>query len=139
MSETRPVINLYKYDGLGLILKYPSGVWYSNQVGGYACYHPEEEGVFVPLPIQTGRPEIYALASHFKGSWASLIEEDADEIDRILSRHGLDWLHVDRDHLERSFEAWIHVIIDHAQQYRSSLLFYGFSTTTGVLIWENSD
>ena len=32
-----------------MIIAYPTGVLYTNQVGGYACDHPSMEGAFVPL------------------------------------------------------------------------------------------
>jgi hypothetical protein len=44
-----PLIRLWNTGGIGLILLYPSGIWYTNQTGGYSCFHPEVEGMFVPL------------------------------------------------------------------------------------------
>lgn len=34
---------------LGVITPCKSGVEFTNQVGGTACAHPVEEGVFVPM------------------------------------------------------------------------------------------
>src|SRR5260370_13995048 len=45
-----PLIDLNEYDGLGLIVQWPTGVRYSNQTGGGSVHHPELEGMFVPLP-----------------------------------------------------------------------------------------
>ena len=55
MEDLRPIVNLYEFDGLELILEFPSGVLYSNQVAGYGCYQPEIEGIMVPLPVKPGR------------------------------------------------------------------------------------
>ncbi len=50
MSEqVKPIISLWHTKGLGVIFLYESGIRFSNQTGGYACLHPEAEGVYVPL------------------------------------------------------------------------------------------
>ena len=35
--------------GVGLIILRPSGVLWTNQVGGTGCEHPYVEGIYVPL------------------------------------------------------------------------------------------
>ena len=54
MATQKRVINVDWYDNVGLILKVQSGVFYTSQVAGYACQHPEVEGVFYPLRVDTG-------------------------------------------------------------------------------------
>lgn len=44
-----PMISLDYIGGLGIIILCPSGVRYTNQVGGVATLFPEVEGVYVPL------------------------------------------------------------------------------------------
>jgi hypothetical protein len=139
MAETLPLVNLYNFDGLALILSHPSGVLYSNQVAGLGCLHPEVEGVLIPLPVKTGRPELHALQSHFRGGWWCLTEEDAKVIDGIFRRHGLAFLRVDRTRLGDSFEAWVHVSVDPPQEERGLALLHGFASRSGVVTWLNSD
>lgn len=45
-------ICLWSFNGLGLIIKYPSGVIYTNQAGGYACLQPQEEGILSILETE---------------------------------------------------------------------------------------
>lgn len=67
-GNSKPFVDLLNFDGLGLIIPFPSGVIYTNQVGGLGCLHPEIEGVFAPL--STGNKKIlFALENHFKGNW----------------------------------------------------------------------
>ena len=131
------LVELDHFDGLGLIVKTPSPVCFTNQVAGLGCQHPVQEGVFVPLPVQAGQPEICALQQHFCGSWHALTDADADVVDRVLRRH--DWLsfmRVDRALLADSREAWVHVRIS------PELALYLFDAPdwrAGVLTWANSD
>ena len=55
-SEDRPdlFIRIGEFEGLGLIIEYPSGVNYTNQTGGYACHHPVQEGAFIVLDNSKG-------------------------------------------------------------------------------------
>jgi hypothetical protein len=130
-----PLVQLYEFQGLALIVKAATGIRFTNQVGGTGCFHPEVEGVLVPLPERVGRPEYYALSQHFRGDWSALEESDADVIDRILHRNGLGWMKVDRARLGESWEAWVHVHIDPSTQD----LFEASHWVEGILTWENSD
>ncbi|MFQ5876048.1 MAG: DUF6210 family protein, partial [Dehalococcoidia bacterium] len=49
IKMSKPIIQLWHASGISLILPYNSGIIYSNQTGGYACYHPEAEGIYIPL------------------------------------------------------------------------------------------
>ena len=131
------LVDLNGFDGLGLIVKTPSPVRFTNQVAGLGCQHPVQEGVFVPLPVQVGQRELYALQHHFRGSWHALTDADANVVDRVFRRH--DWLsfmRVDRALLADSREAWVHVRIS------PELALYLFDAPdwrAGVLTWANSD
>jgi hypothetical protein len=137
MNPPRFTIDLYEHEGLGLIIACPSGVSYTNQVAGYACQHPELEGVYVPLPASACE-ELY---SYFTGPkwngrcYNAIDEETASFVDAILARLDLGCcLRVDRDRFAESWEAWIQVKIS-----MNSVLWLGLDEGTGVLTWENSD
>ena len=49
-TPPKRTIDLSEYNNIGIILKLGSGVFYTNQVAGYAWEHPEIEGAFYPLP-----------------------------------------------------------------------------------------
>jgi hypothetical protein len=137
--ESKPIISLNEFDGLGLIVNFPSGVIYTNQVAGYACLHPKAEGVFVPLPVDAGRSGIYSLQQHFRGGWRPIGVSDADIVDGILKRNGYSYLEVNRSKLGESYEAWINVLIGRASEGGWPSPAEGFEGRTGVLTWQNSD
>ena len=139
MSEKR-VIDLGSFDGLGLIIRHSSGVFYTSQVGGHGCFHPEEEGVFVPLQTDINRYELNTLEQHFKGSWDTLNEFEANLVETVLHRssRNLSWISVDRSRLKDSFEAWVYVILDPKKTKMDENLV-GFDDSYGVLTWPNSD
>lgn len=139
MSDKR-VIELDSFNGLGLIVLHPSGVLYTNQVAGNGCFHPEVEGVFVPLETDVNRYELNALEQHFKGSWNSLNESEADLIESILrkSRCGLNWISVNRTRLKESFEAWVYVNLN-PKTDRMFEYLTGFDNSQAILTWQNSD
>jgi hypothetical protein len=75
-ENKKPFVELLDFDSLGLIISFPSGVIYTNQVGGTGCFQLEIEGVFVPLSI--GHKKIlFALQQHFKGDWNHIEKLDA--------------------------------------------------------------
>ena len=133
-TQSKRVISLLDFDNVGLIVKVPSGVLYTNQVEGYACQHPEVEGVFFPLPVRPGNAELFALTQHFQGTWDHITESDADLVDRVLRGNGHEGLSVDRTKVNQSYEAWVHVRIG-ADVHGLS----GFGNCEAVLTWPNSD
>lgn len=139
MSDKR-VVDLDLFDGLGLIVLCPSGVFYTNQVGGHGCFHPEVEGVFVPLRTDINRYELNTLEQQFHGSWEAINEAEADLVDTVLRRssQNLGWISVDRICLKDSFEAWIYVKLNHNHATTHKSLI-GFNDARGVLTWQNSD
>lgn len=136
VENKKPFVELVGFDGIGLIISFPSGVIYTNQVGGFGCFHPEMEGFFVPLSL--GHKNIlFALQQHFKGNWHHIENSDADIIDKLLRTDEFEFVKVDRSKMNESFEAWIYIDIE--QLSRDLQLLNGFGNTKGVLTWMNSD
>jgi hypothetical protein len=132
------IVELDDFPDLGLIIKAPTGVRYSNQSGGYACEHPETEGFFVPLRTRAGRSELTTLAGMFRGKWNRLDDVRADSVDGALRRHGITSIRVDRSMLSESREAWVHVIVS-AVDNEYVPLAGASAEARGVLVWPNSD
>ena len=137
--NAEPVVLLYDYIGLGLILAFPSGVRYRNQAAGHACWKFEIEGVLVPLPLGEEQIPLRTLEDHFDSGWECLDVDAADVIDHILAAAGLDFVKVDRERLGESYEAWVHVRINDLDPDRHPDLFRGLHPDRGVLTWPNSD
>jgi hypothetical protein len=135
-AKQKPIIDLFKFDSLGLIILFPSGVIYTNQVGGYACLHPEIEGIFLPLSIGH-KKVLFALQQHFNGSWNHIEKSDAEIVDKLLHNDEFRFIKVDRTKLEESFEAWIYVEIEKLSE--TLPLLKGFGKAKGILTWQNSD
>ncbi|MCA9911812.1 MAG: hypothetical protein KC496_00620 [Anaerolineae bacterium] len=153
--NAKPLIKLWDAGGIGVIIEYPSGVCYSNQVGGTACLHPAIEGVYVPL-VDKDVDQEKQLFDYFvdpKRLWnrpdvaRDVNADDADFVDSILhARYHTRIIRVDRSRLHESHEAWVYVEItaqpaDQALHGSSagSETMRGFGTCKGVLTWANSD
>jgi len=134
MATQKRVIDLSGYDNLGIILKVQSGVFYTSQVAGYACQHPEIEGAFYPLAVKPGKAEVFSLRQRFKGPWNHIDEADAEFIDGVLHKDGHKNLSVDRTKLDDSYEAWVHLAVAAGAEDMS-----GFGDCEAVLVWPNSD
>lgn len=146
-----PLIDLWS-ETFGLILLCNSGVRYSNQTGGYACLHPQEEGVFAPLPAEPledaqtqERIKQYFVGEKWNGwCFEGIDEETADFLDSAFAQCELmSGLSVDRTRLQSSHEAWIYVLVKEPDPIREgeweSVPFAGFGPCRAVLIWLNSD
>lgn len=145
MSTHKPVIQLFYAGGVGLILPWNSGVVYSNQTGGHGCLHPETEGIYVPL-FPEGSPVEKALEDFFTGrkwqGWCceGIDEETADAVDAFLAEvDRTQGMKVNRDYLEDSHEAWIHLTLPDVRQAPPFSLMNGFRTMNAILTWSNSD
>lgn len=128
-----------------MILIVESGIYFSNQTGGYGCLHPAEEGIYIPLYDEKVDQE-YELSQHFTGSkWQSwcneaIDEETADFIDTVLEKSSnTRMLKVDRSRLNDSHEAWVYVTLDPQTHDADSEIFSEVGVNEGVLTWENSD
>ena len=115
LKPDKPVIQLWGERLFGMIVIRPSGVYYSNQTGGYACYHPMEEGVFIPLGKESVDQE-KELCDYFTGAkWAGwccegIDEETAGFIEALMAKsHLTQSITVDRTRLQDSQEAWVYV------------------------------
>jgi hypothetical protein len=139
---SKPTIHLYDSCGIGIIIQFPSGVFYSNQTGGLTTKQSIEEGVFVPLFSEAIDQE-KLLIDYFTGpKWEGLCgynidNETADFVDHVLSLiPGSEFVKVDRSRLQDSHEAWIYVEISEAS---FPPVIENFGKCKGVLIWANSD
>jgi len=140
MSD-KPTIALYMLTGVGLIIMCPSGVMFTNQTGGYACDHPQEEGVYMPLDFNTDKLEKYFFGGQYDGDCDHGIDQlDAGFLDDYLSKagniHELK-LKVDRTRLQDCQEAWIYLDIENTGTEGD--IVAGFNKCKGILTWENSD
>lgn len=145
--DDRPEVTLYDMDG-GLLVAAPTGVRYTNQVGGTACAHPVLEGFFVPLILDA---EITDL---FVGYWPgnNFPEEHITQLNAWFQRmrYPLEF-HRERYNQQtgtnpdvgvvgnedafRFAEAWIWVRILMDREFR----WRGLSGKEGVITWANSD
>lgn len=111
------------WDEFGIIVLDPKGKLYTNQVGGYACRHPEESGSFqkldppsIILNVIVELLLLYFTSDKWRGWCSERIDEDtALVIDSILKLLSGDifWAEptwrVDRSRMTQSMEAWIYV------------------------------
>lgn len=148
-EKSERLVELDSTVGTALILAYPTGIMYTNQVAGTACFHPKAEGVLIPFENDYGLDGKFfsleiELARYFRDTWGTsgapdgITTADADAIDALLRSRGfIDWFHVDRERQDSSYEAWIHVTVlsDHAFY----CLGFGPYPRRGILTWANSD
>ena len=142
-----PVIDLAcaHTEGLGLLIRWPSGVIYTHQTGGYQCNHPAEEGVFALFGRQT-EEQSAKLTAYFCGpkwrGWCAegIDRQTADFVDRVLRGSVLtNFLRVDRKRLRDSHEAWVYVDVLELPEGQDFFTIEKFGACKGVLLWENSD
>jgi hypothetical protein len=148
IDDAERVIDLCSTVGTALILNFPSGVKYENQVGGAACLQRVAEGVLIPFENDYGTDGKFIslemdLAAYFEEAWGasgatSGIEiKDADAIEDMLRRWNLNnWFCVDRTQLLSSVESWIHVTVLKDASYCRG---FGPYPQPGILTWSNSD
>lgn len=141
-EQNLPKIELWSNDSAGLILPIKSGVWISNQVGGYSCNQHGLEGTFVPIGWR-----LECLNREFTetkyGGWcdSGIDAETANLIDAWTlagchNRHNDIPFKVNRRRLNECQEAWIWVTLA-TNTYRA-LNFAGFKGDA-ILTWPNSD
>ncbi len=148
----KPLIEIWDSVGLGIIIELPTGVMISNQTGGTSCLHPKIEGIFLPLSndyckdsLEFLSPEI-ELTNYFEnskhngnGAIKGIDNDDADKINSIISKFGLDELiEIDLARLTESHEAWIRIKINKSKRTN---LISGINKYPlhGILTWSNSD
>jgi hypothetical protein len=143
LHNTRKEVCLYELPCLGLIIEESSGVFYYNQCGGHCCFQNFAEGILSIIREYKGA---YKTIADYTENKEHLTLEDADFIDKELSKHEeTSFLTVDRTMLEESMEAWIYVNINEGEASEVAkgdmwnAAFKNFTSTKGVLTWENSD
>ena len=149
-NPIKPSISLFDAIGLGLIIKYPTGILITNQTGGTLCLQSAEEGIYVPLcnEYYTDSKELispendllkYFTGNKYHGTGATegIDEEDVLNITNILIKYKLDDLiEIDTEKLKQSHEAWIYIKINNI----NTSVFNNFEENlTGILTWSNSD
>lgn len=140
-SLVRPTVELWPFDELSpmLIVELPSGVTFTNQVGGVACLHPIVEGILLPLPV---RPP---LADDPLLNWyecdppkPSEIESRLEAINRWLKWADLDNVLEPRIDAPLS-EAWIPVRVASQLAHPYEELLGAFRGANAVVTYGNSD
>ena len=109
----KTTIQLFEHSVAFLILKGTTGVFYSNQTNGTSCSHPEVEGALLPLGDATAISEF--LSNIFSGYGDEEVRDEhilaiQDILHNVLGPDLI--VLVDRELLDDSHEAWVHVIID---------------------------
>ncbi len=146
----KAVIEIWDSVGLGIIVQYNTGVYFSNQTGGSNCLHPKIEGFYLPLcndynkDLKFLSPEI-ELSEYFEkkykgyGAIDGIDDEDINFINNILKNYKLDeFIRLDLNKRINSHEAWIYVLIsNNDKNYLINNL--NESELEGVLVWSNSD
>ena len=133
-------VGVHFFPDLGLIVKAPTGVVYTNQCAGYMCAHCEAEGFFVPLQARGGWRALDVLQNLFSGNgFDDFTPKTADQFDRVLHRLGLDSIRSDRSKLEESAEAWVHVIASGGDDFYIPFDSRTRESVEGVLVWPNRD
>lgn len=124
-----------------LILEHPSGVQYENTIEPIPNAKKIFEGVLVPIHLDPEFSKHIRNLAYPPGA-GGLTTALANAVDRILaSTPATTFLNVDHEHLSRSQEAWIHVVVDSPQTTVIELCpgylgpVYGFGKTSGVLTW----
>lgn len=139
----KPLVELCEFSGIGLLVEYPSGIRYTNQIGGYACLHPEVEGIFIPLTnslvSQQEKLKRFFTGPKWKGHCDHGIDkETADFVEAVLTESFCTAaIRVNQQRLADSYEAWIHVIVSPDGQ--PSEMWRGLNNMNGIITWENSD
>lgn len=148
-----------------VIIREKTGVFYTNQVGGYACHHVTIEGFIIQLPstvyheVKEGEKSnndnpywnVYNFQEEMDKLFAPLKEDskyaghgyddidvsDADYIDARLPHDDFLRITVDRDLLEQGEEAHIFVKVEIVDYDEQKKPHTVFFD--GVLTWNNSD
>ena len=138
--NTKLVISLYDLIGAAVIIKYPTGVMYTNQTCGTACLQPRIEGALLPVnnEFDPKFPEesIEVKLLNLLNNCNRLTSTQANELDDLLSLYPqTEGIHVDQKLLNDSHESWVHVVLKQSK-YAG---FSGAEELCGVLTWPNSD
>lgn len=137
-GECKAEVALWDTLGAFIVVEAPTGIVYTNQVGGTACSDPKVEGWLLPLHRwswgEYGEGALGELTTDLwgKGALAGLAEETLTKIDAAIKQLTISSIldtgkfKLDRSRLEETFngEAWVPVLTPWGR---------------GWLTWENSD
>lgn len=140
-NDSLPLVELWDLKlSLTLIVRRPTGVVFTNQVGGIACLHPRIEGVLIPLHTHPMAPDD-PLENYYE---SSLFPEESLPSTRCTRiREWLQWADL-LDVFEpvgdiELAEAWIPVRILQEPHEGYIPMLGAFRGQTGILTYENSD
>lgn len=148
------IVNLWRLSSAGMIIYAPTNVFYSNQTGGYGVYHPQQEGLFVPLSTASdrlGTKSICALSDElykyfgYHGKWKGhcyngIDEETAVYMDELFLKYRVtEHLRVDRDKLSESHEAWVHITLHYPDPKWAFVEGLTPFPQKAIFTWPNSD
>jgi hypothetical protein len=153
MAQVQPIrVRLWDHVGTGIIIRWPSGIVFEQQIGGKSCGLAELQGVFVPvandlsldgklLSAEARLRKYFEGPPHLaQGAVDGLNENDAIYIESALHENLLlRNVVVDRTRLRDTHESWVWVCI-HTPDVRALPLFEGMSPfpLTGILTWTNN-
>lgn len=123
-----------------LIVEWPSGVVFSNQVGGVGCIHPSLEGILVPLPgaYDLDNDPLCEYREFEPGP-----DNRAEERDQRV-KEWLVWAELDVPFVPRTdeplYEAWIPVRVrEEGLGYPYEELIGAFRGARAIITYLNSD
>jgi hypothetical protein len=134
-------VRLWGISGAALIVPEKTGIVYTNQVGGTACFQKELEGFVIPLNNDCLPENHEEFLESYLGTFFETLTsifncESANNLNKLL------WnfpettsISVDKSRVKDSMEAWVYVDI----KENSFSDFSGFGKLKGVLTWCNSD
>lgn len=133
-------VSLWNLCGAAVIVPANTGVIYSNQVNGTACFQEQLEGLLVPLsndylPQDYKQSLEFELRSLFRGA-EMFNTEKAQQVQAALeSFQESRGVKVNMTRVTQSYEAWVHVTL-HDVEFS---VYSGFEGAEGILTWPNSD
>jgi hypothetical protein len=143
MDARNLLVHIWETEGLGLVVFLPTRVFYTRQVGGISCAHPEAQGVYVLLRDHARELEAYFIGPKWGGLCTGGIDDEtADFIDAFLDSTGLPglrFIRVDRTRLQDSREAWVYVDVDEQFSGAKCAPIENLGAAKGILTWPNSD
>lgn len=144
-TEAKVFITLHDMNVTGMIIPYPSGVFYSNRAGGQACCYPSIEGIFMPVSLKrtdigcrcTLTDDLYSI---YIGDWGygTITAELADAYDAVFLKYEeTKNFRVDRTKFDHSADAWLYITFHDLDEHLLKLnapLPFG---NKGILTWPN--
>ncbi len=149
-----PKVDISPYHKAGLIISYPTNIFYGNITEGVALGYHKCEGIFIPLGDMFNYYDYenkklehlhHDIKKHFwevhgcGGARTGISQKDVDIINTIFTKYKLgSILEVDQSKLSLSREAWLHVLLNVPEKHAS---FSGFEPypREAILTWENCD